>query len=428
MSKRFYPALVLLAAAVAPAFADDRIEALMEELDRVKQELSELERLREKVRTLEARLEATERRSIATEDDMETVAADAPAMAASEPDIEIGGALRFTGFWTDDNQAIKGKRGESGLDLFRVSAKGSIDDVLLSAEYRFYPFMNTLHHGWIGYRFDNDSQIEFGVTKVPFGLLPYAAHNFWFGVPYYVGMSDDYDLGVKYVWPNGAWNTQLAFFKNSELSSSSNLGRYSFDVVSAGEARNEENNQINARVAYTFGKDTNCSHEVGLSTQWGELYNADTDRRGDKWAAATHLDTRCGRWNFQLELARFDHNPANPVGVAPDRIEIGGFEAVFDVAQTGTLGVANIAYNFPLGGEKIDQLTCYNDYSVLAKDGPGEDSQLNTTGCALGIGPMFIYLDLINANNMIFFGDGSLAGGGNDEWSTRFNVNVGYYW
>jgi hypothetical protein len=221
---------------------------------------------------------------------------------------------------------------------------------------------------------------------------------------------------------------QLAFFKNSELSNSGDLGRYSYDVVSAGTARNEETNQFNGRVAYMFGAGTTCSHEVGVSGQWSELYNVDTEKRGDMWAAATHLDTRCGRWNFQLEAARYDHNPVNPNGVAPNRIELGAFESIYEIAPSGTVGVANVAYNFPLSGDILDQLTCYNDYSVLYKDGGGKDSILNTTGCAIGVGPLFIYADLINANNMVFFGNGSLAEGGEDDWDTRLNLNIGYYW
>ncbi len=90
--------------------------------------------------------------------------------------------------------------------------------------------------------------------------------------------------------------------------------------------------------------------------------------------------------------------------------------------------VANLAYNFPSPWEQISVLTCYNDFSILVKDEKAfRDSRLNTTGCAIGAGPVFVYLDVINARNMVFFGDGSLAGGGEDVWRTRFNANLGYY-
>jgi len=324
---------------------------------------------------------------------------------------------------------VSGNRGRSGLDLFRIGADGALDDVLLSAEYRFYPFMDVLHHGWLGYRFDDTSQIELGVTKVPFGLLPYAAHNFWFGVPYYLGLSDDYDLGAKYVRTDGPLDLRLAFFKNAELSSPGDLGRYAYDVVSVGDLANEESNQVNARAAWTFGAGTSCNHELGVSGQWGELYNAATDRRGDRWAAAAHLDSRCGRWNLQLQAARYAYEPEHPAGVPRDRVALGAFETSYPVAAEGAVAVANVAYNVPVAWEVIDQLICYNDFSMVDKDGTGlRDSKLNTTGCAVGTGPLFIYLDVIRAENMVFFGDGSLFDGGEDDWKTRFNVNVGYYW
>ncbi|MFP4674098.1 MAG: hypothetical protein ACLFO5_05860 [Opitutales bacterium] len=39
--------------------------------------------------------------------------------------------------------------------------------------------METVHHGWIGYFPDDRNEVRAGVSKVPFGLLPFAAHNFW---------------------------------------------------------------------------------------------------------------------------------------------------------------------------------------------------------------------------------------------------------
>ena len=52
-----------------------------------------------------------------------------------------------------------------------------------------------------------------------------------------------------------------------------------------GDTRNEESNQLNLRGAYTLGADSSCSHEIGLSGQYGEIYNADTNRNGDHFTA-----------------------------------------------------------------------------------------------------------------------------------------------
>lgn len=435
----------LPAASGAQGMGQD-VEALAAELSELRERLAELEALRERVDQLERELDEARADEAASAmaapaegpDKLDIAAMNGAAQAGTadaavdkEPEegVTLGGALRYNLYTTDYQEPVEDTRGVGAFDLFRLGADGRIGDFRVSAEYRFYSFMDVLHHGWIGYQFDEDSHVEFGVTRVPFGILPYAAHNFWFGTPYYVGLSDDYDLGVKYVRAEGPWEWQVAFFKNSEFGSSTTLERYSFDVVAVGDTANEETNQVNLRAAYTFGKDTPCSHEVGLSAQAGELYNYDTGRRGDHWAGAAHLDSRCGRWNLQLQAARYGYDPANPAGVSDEVIRMGGFATSFDVAAHASVLVANVAYNLPVPWEFMDQLTCYNDYSIVIKDNDRfRDSQLNTTGCLAGVGPLYIYFDLIRAENMVFFGEGSLAGGGQPGWDTRFNINVGYYW
>lgn len=346
-----------------------------------------------------------------------------------ESEIQLGGALRFNLVHRDFVAASKTKRGESGLDVFRLNIDGKVDNILISAEYRYYSYMQTIHHGWLGYEFEDQSQLQFGIHRVPFGLLPYAAHNAWFGVPYYVGLADNYDMGVKYQREDGPWTSHLAFYKNEELNDATDLGRYALDLVRVGEQQNEKTNQANARLAYTFGKGSDCETELGGSAQTGELYNATTDGRGDHWAAAAHIDSRCGRWNFQLQGSRYEFNPVAPAGVDPGSIRVGAFEASYDVASSADIAVANIAYNFDSPWPHVEQIICYNDYSRLFKDsGAALDSEINTLGCAIGSGALFAYVDYILANNMAFFGDGSMAGGGEDDWHSRFNVNIGFYW
>lgn len=432
---------LLAAASDAGTDTEPNLETLAAELESMKQRLAELEALRGQVAELERELEAARMQAEAQpgagaieKRDVAALTADTEAAAevleeASADDVAFGGALRFNYYWNDFDETVKSKRGDSGLDLFRINADGRIGDLLLSAEYRFYPFMDVLHHGWIGYEFEDDARLQVGVTRVPFGLLPYASHNFWFGTPYYLGLADDYDLGAKYVRTDGPWEWQAAVFKNGELASSTDLNRYSYDVVAVGPTSNEETNQANLRGTYTFGADTACSHELGLSGQYGQIYNADTDRNGDLWAAAAHLDTYCGRWNLQLQAARYRYQPENPPGVPRDVVRLGGFGTSFDVAAEASVYVVNLAYNLPVTWERVDQVTCYNDFSIVDKAEAGfEDSKLNTTGCLVGIGPLYVYLDVIQAENMVFFGDGSLAGGGEDGWNRRFNINVGYYW
>jgi len=347
----------------------------------------------------------------------------------SQPAVKFGGALRFNYFLKDYDDNLKERRGDIGFDLFRINADGEFGKLFLSAEYRFYTYMHTIHHGYVGYHINDNSDIQGGINQVPFGLLPYAAHNFWFGIPYYLGLSDDYDSGVKFRHHNHGWDWQLAFYKNAELGNAADLNRYSYDPVTTGNAANQETNTVNARMAYTFGLNSGCANELGISGQSGQLFNIDTRGTGNRWAAATHLDSHCGRWNVQLEMAHYDYDPRNPPGTSERTVTVGAFAATHDIAARGTVYVANLAYNVPVPWEGVKLVTCYNDYSMLDKGFAGFDnSYINTTGCLINVGPTYTYVDLIRGRNMVYLGDGSLADGGSGKWRTRFNVNFGIYW
>ncbi|HEY7884581.1 MAG TPA: hypothetical protein VIC08_06480 [Cellvibrionaceae bacterium] len=391
----------------------------------------ELEKLRHELEQLQKRLQQLEEESLSREAVTSSGSErHKPAEIEEEkPDIHLGGALRFNLVHRDFVPSSEDKRGESGLDVFRLNVDGAINNILVSAEYRFYSYMHTLHHGWIGYEFADKSQLQFGVHQVPFGLLPYPAHNAWFGVPYYIGLGDDYDMGIKYQRSQGDWQFDLAFYKNEELNDSTDPARYAFDLIRSDDQQNEEINQLNARAAYTFGQGTACENEVGASVQASEVYNADTFGRGDHTAGAVHVDNRCGRWNLQLKGISYQYEPSNPQGVNTDTVQVGAFAGTYMIAAEADVLVANLAYNIPSPWQHIDSITCYNDYSRLFKAGPDMlDSQINTLGCAIGSGPLFTYVDYILANNMAYFGDGSMGAGGENQWHSRFNVNIGFYW
>jgi hypothetical protein len=69
----------------------------------------------------------------------------------------------------------------------------------IQCEYRWYPTFNThfVKEGWFEYAFPDEWEVQLGVTRTPFGNLQYNSHNWWFQLPYYVGLEDDHDMGVK---------------------------------------------------------------------------------------------------------------------------------------------------------------------------------------------------------------------------------------
>jgi len=75
---------------------------------------------------------------------------------------------------------------------------------------------------------------------------------------YYLGLEDDYDMGVKYTHSGDRWDYAIAFFKNAEelnFGSYSDVSdsRYSYDISSIDlngdgtpDLRNKETNQVNS--------------------------------------------------------------------------------------------------------------------------------------------------------------------------------------
>jgi hypothetical protein len=356
----------------------------------------------------------------------------------SKDTLKIGGALWLNYAYKDWSQSSRDLGGDANFDLFRLSVDGKKGDLGISAQYRWYSYMNVIHHGYVYYDFAPKWQGQVGITQVPFGLLPYASHSYWFGLPYYFGLEDDYDLGAKFIWDSQPFNVQLAYFKNSEYADSYNLDRYSWDVVSPS-ARcepgnysqcNQENNQFNVRVAYTLQQGADWKTELGFSGEYGQLYNHYTRGKGDHWAAAAHINSFYGPWNFQLEGGRYELNPNNPAGFNPDYTTLGAFGSAEDVANRAYFLVANIARDFHVNWGPITKLTCYNDYSHLFKDNSSyKDSELNTTGCGVTAGPTYTYVDFILGKNATFLNDPGtgLAAGATNQWEPRFNINFEYY-
>ena len=59
--------------------------------------------------------------------------------------------------------------------------------------------------------------MQVGVHQVPFGILPWASHNFYFQLPYYLGLEDDYDLGVKHILKQGEWTSSLGSITHGSI-------------------------------------------------------------------------------------------------------------------------------------------------------------------------------------------------------------------
>ncbi len=395
-----------------------QIEEVERQLLRMQEQLTELESERDEVRR--EREEARDRLAEVEE-----------ATVEDEDGINFGGAVRLNYGWRDYDDQNKDRLGDFELELFRVNVSGSVGDVLLDAEWRRYNDFQAIHHAWVGYNFSDDLQMQLGITQVPFGILPYASHSFWFTGNYYLGYEDDYDTGIKFIHtPNEDWTFHYGFFKNPEYANDARADRYSFDLVTAGDQQNTETNQINFRAErhLTFSEDANMN--VGVSLQAGQMYNRATEKNGDRWAVMGHMDSYFGPWNLRLQAMRYNYNPENPEGVSDDFVQKGAFAFPFLMAAEANVYTYSISRAFNVDWGPITWVNCYNEGTFIDPRVSNSDESIQSvTGCSVAAGGVFAYFDWIAGKNMWFAGgdgiglDATTAG----KWQSRLNINIGYY-
>ena len=95
------------------------------------------------------------------------------------------------------------------------------------------------------------------------------------------------------------------------------------------------------------------------------------------------------------------------------------------------LAIANLAYTIPTDLKWLDSITIYSD-NTFVDPAASQQPHLwqNVFGVLLASGPVYTYLDIISSENMIF-SNGNMVDktvANHNERTTRFNLNVGYYW
>ncbi|WP_068691111.1 hypothetical protein [Culturomica massiliensis] len=349
------------------------------------------------------------------------------------PQFHFGGALRFNYNFSDWNRGHRDRGGDFGYDVFLLHPTASYKKLLLDADFRFYStafggFM--LKYGWIGYQFNPQNRIEVGLTRVPFGIQPSGAHNFFFQIAYYVGLEDDSDMGVKFVHTGEHWEYALAFFKNAEellFSADAEVSddRYGYDVA----GRNKEINQLNGQVFYKWGE--NVIQKSGVSAEFGLLYNLDTRNNGTHFAFALHHELYWKGLSLKAQATTYALYPKNAPGEDRTLITMTAYGAPYLVAAKANIYSLSLGYKFPIHWGPFKSLQIYNDFGWLQKWNDNyKNSFQNVSGCLLTAGPVQTYIDYALGKNQAWLGpdwNGFGPGGGSDSWHARFNINIGYY-
>ena len=336
--------------------------------------------------------------------------------------LDIGGAIRFNYIVKSWDDANKQRGGDFHYDMFRLDVDGNYNNVLVSTQIRLYSsdFGSILiHHAWMGYRFNNTDELHLGISQVPFGITPYASHNWFFNMHYYLGFEDDYDLGIKYVREREKLKLYGAFYKTSELPPHI-FARYSYDVVDT----HREINQFNFKVVYSLS-----GIDLGTSVQAGQLEEVATGNKGDRYAFALHAETNIKNFNIMLQSIFYGFSPA---GINTDRVVMAAYDAPYNVAAEGALFSLGLRYHLPLELGPLTGIDFYNDYAYFKKSNSlFFDSQMNVLGAGVTVGPIYTYIDWASGINHAWlgpdYGNAFAEGVADKKWHSRFNINFGYY-
>lgn len=350
--------------------------------------------------------------------------------------VRLTGGFRLNYTYKDWDESQEDRGGDFLFNQINLGVEAEHKGVRLSSQYRWYDGIQMIHHLYFATDVDENSEVQVGLMKVPFGIQPYESRSYWGDNALYLGMNDDYDSGIKYITQRGDLNVQVAYFAGGDVSPT-NPTRFSTDVVSDkvptdGSALNgqynEEAHQLNLYTAYQVG-----GSEIGASAQYTGLYNAGTGKMGNAWQAALHLNGQYGPFGVQTQAARYEYNPENPDGVSDKTVQLGSFGETWSVASKANVYVLNLAYELPLKGGIVDSVTLFNDYNLIDKDESDfKDSEIGTLGLLVVTGNLYTNFDVTMGKNALFVGRGDATtalaeGDGHDDWDTFFNIQFGYY-
>ncbi len=378
-----------------------------------------------------------------------------------EASLHVGGAVRYNLLLASYESDIDANSSQFTWDTWRVNViYDNPGGIGLNFEYRFYPTFGThfIKQGWLQYDFSESTQMQLGVTQTPFGNLQYNSHNWWFSLPYYVGLEDDHDMGVKITHQSRNFQLDFAYFFQPEpegpsFGGESNFGfggagRYSYDVIPAGNASLTERNQFNIRGAYQFD-----GGEFGASVQWGQLYNQALDQFDSRFAVAVHGDFSFGNLGILPQFLYYDMDAFDDGGNEITTVFMGAYGIPYEVSTEAWIATLGISYSVDVDWGPISNLMFYNDFSYMENQvGEGttrlasggnltladnfQSTIQNITGFLVSAGPVFTYFDIAQGINQPWLTDAFGVGVGpghedlglgDSEYNIRFNINIGFY-
>nr|WP_286009733.1 hypothetical protein [Salinicola sp. S1-1-2] len=407
-----------------------RLDALQQEVQQLRQQLAD-QQTTQQASTAETREMAEENRSLLDE--------------VGTP--QFSGLVELGYTFNDWNEADKDTTGDVDFGKFILGMSGGEGDLSYSFQYRFYDGYDFLHHAWAAYQFGDNDSVKLGLFQTPFGNMDYGYLSFYGTLPYLAGFNDNQNAGISWEHSQGAWDTSLAFFKSDQLGDSNDhyganavgmTGTATYDangdLIDRGNQGNTEENQLAARIAYTFNDGTDYTTEVNLSAKGGQLYNNQTNDSGDSWAVAAGLNGNYGNWTTLLQATTYEFNAENPdesvSGISDNAVEVGSFGFNFLIPAEAQMYSASLGYSMDVNWGAVDNLFFYNDFSYIDPTddysainggfGDMDDPMLNDLGVKVTAGRYYAWFDVITSKNALNY-----IGPVDDNWHTSFQSHFG---
>ena len=389
--------------------------------------------------------------SFAVADTTEETAEVVEAVEPKKSPIKVGGAMRANYVYGTYTDGRGDDNGDVDLEILRVNADLDFHNIIGRLEYRWYPRWfgassgySMIHTAWLGYNFEDLETLKVGIVRVPFGPGPYGVSSSWFfDQHFYVGLSDDPDLGISWSGSLDNLTYDVAYYLQSEFQtdgSSLNSSRYAYDVVKRKVENDEhgydEQHQFNLRAIYAV---ENIA-DVGVSLQYGLLKatNVGDDESGSHYALSAHMKNSYANFTLFSQFSYYAHNIADetPWGTG-DLILMGAYDYASPVASKGIIPAISLRYNGidTSGISWLDSVTPYVEWSSIIKTVEEYNpSTLVTIGASWTLyGALYVYSDFALSDGNPFVGNdgaGDLAANeDNDEkkQNWRLNLNFGYY-
>ena len=264
-----------------------------------------------------------------------------------------------------------------------------------------------MHTLWLGYRFEDGSEIQAGINRVPFGPGPYGISNSWFfDQHYYVGLSDDMDTGVKYSTELGRLVARcralrlrvkaVGSARTARTVLTPDSARYSYDTVKAAYGRGYQlDGQLNLRGIY-HTEYLGLKADLGASAELGHLNGTGGYEDGSMYAVSGFAVHRLDEWTLQMQLTYYNYS-INKNGLGDNElVPMGAYAYEEGVATEGLIPAISLSYFYEVDQlEWLDSITPYIEYSNIIKYGhvdstgePFKDSALATRRCRLGGRPL----------------------------------------